>query len=142
MQGQHGLGMSWLVGVHAANQAEVVGPLGPLRKELGNPQSGFSVLGEFPRRPQEFTEASPPASAEGSRFAVVGLQLRLVIKRVDMGRAAAHLGRIVTLDEVLNSNFQFCNDLDNLDYDSPPPVTANANGQFPVPLPGGQWQEL
>ncbi|MGQ9505484.1 MAG: Gfo/Idh/MocA family protein [Thermogutta sp.] len=58
-----------------------------------------------------------------------------------MGRAAAHLNRIVTWDEVFNSQFQFCNYLDKLNYDSPPPVTADENGYFPAPV-AGQWAEL
>lgn len=58
-----------------------------------------------------------------------------------MGRAAAHYNRIVTRDEIMNSRFQFCDYLDNLDYDSPVPVKADANGQFPVPLPEG-WTEI
>jgi len=58
-----------------------------------------------------------------------------------MGRAAAHLNRIVTWDEVFNSQFQFCSYLDKLDYDSPPPVTADENGYFPAPI-AKQWNEL
>lgn len=58
-----------------------------------------------------------------------------------MGRAAAHLNRIVTWDEVFNSQFQFCSYLDKLNYDSPPPVTADENGYFPAPI-AGQWNEL
>lgn len=58
-----------------------------------------------------------------------------------MGRAAAHYNRIVTWDEVFNSQFQFCNNLDQLNYDSPPPVTADENGYFPAPV-AGQWTEL
>jgi predicted dehydrogenase len=57
-----------------------------------------------------------------------------------MGRAACHLGQTVTWDEITNSNFQFCPDLDNLDYDSPAFVRADDQGRFPVPIPG-QWQE-
>jgi len=58
-----------------------------------------------------------------------------------MGRAACHLNRIVTWDEVFNSNFQFCSYLDKLDYDSPPPVLADKDGYFPAPV-AGQWKEL
>ncbi|NMC19571.1 MAG: Gfo/Idh/MocA family oxidoreductase [Thermogutta sp.] len=58
-----------------------------------------------------------------------------------MGRAAAHYNRIVTWDEVFNSQFQFCNYLDELNYDSPAPVTADEKGYFPAPA-AGQWTEL
>ena len=58
-----------------------------------------------------------------------------------MGRAAAHYNRVVTWDEVFNSQFQFCNYLEKLDYDSPPPVKADENGYFPAPV-AGQWVEL
>jgi predicted dehydrogenase len=58
-----------------------------------------------------------------------------------MGRAAAHLNRIVTWDEVTNSDFQFCDYLDDLSEDSPPPVKADENGFFPAPE-AGEWTEL
>jgi predicted dehydrogenase len=58
-----------------------------------------------------------------------------------MGRAAAHHNRIVTWDEVVNSPFQFCDYLDELNYDSPAPVQADENGFFPAPA-AGAWQEL
>ncbi len=41
----------------------------------------------------------------------------------------------------MKSNFQFCNYLDTLTENSPPPIKANAKGQFLVPVPG-QWQEI
>ena len=58
-----------------------------------------------------------------------------------MGRAAAHANQIITWDEVFNSNFQFCDYLDDLSYDSPPPVKADADGYFPAPH-AGVWNEL
>jgi len=58
-----------------------------------------------------------------------------------LGRAAAHYNRIVTWDEVTNSEFQFCDYLDDLSYDSPPPVKADENGYFPAPV-AGKWKEL
>ena len=58
-----------------------------------------------------------------------------------MGRAACHIGQTVTWDEIMGSNFQFCDNLDTLTENSPPPVKADANGQFPVPVPG-QWKEI
>jgi hypothetical protein len=58
-----------------------------------------------------------------------------------MGRAAAHGNRIVTWEEVTNSQFQFCSNLDSLTADSPVPVKADAQGYFPAPL-SGEWKEL
>ncbi len=58
-----------------------------------------------------------------------------------MGRAACHTGQEVTWEQMMASNFQFCDYLDDLDYVSAPPVKADRNGQFPVPI-AGQWNEL
>jgi len=58
-----------------------------------------------------------------------------------MGRAAVHMGRIITWDEAMNSNFAFCPDVERLTADSPAPVRADAQGRYPVPVPG-VWQEI
>ena len=58
-----------------------------------------------------------------------------------MGRAACHTGQTVTWDQMMESRFQFCDYLDKLDYNSPVPVRADENGQFPVPVPG-KWKEV
>lgn len=58
-----------------------------------------------------------------------------------MGRAAVHLNRTVTWDEVVNSKFQFCDYLDEMTMDSPPPVKADDDGYFPVPR-SGDWTEI
>jgi predicted dehydrogenase len=58
-----------------------------------------------------------------------------------MGRAACHTGQTVTWDQIMESDFQFCDYVDKMDYDSPAPVKADEDGQFPVPLPG-QWTEI
>jgi hypothetical protein len=58
-----------------------------------------------------------------------------------MGRAACHTGQTVTWDDMMKSRFQFCDYLDDLDYDSPAPVRADEDGWFPVPIPG-QWTEV
>jgi predicted dehydrogenase len=58
-----------------------------------------------------------------------------------MGRAAVNMGRIITWEEALNSNFSFYPDVDKLTADSPAPVRANAQGFYPVPVPG-VWSEI
>lgn len=58
-----------------------------------------------------------------------------------MGRAAAHLNRVVTWEEVTNSKFQFCDYLDEMTMDSPPPVLADDEGYFPAPR-ASEWKEL
>jgi len=57
------------------------------------------------------------------------------------GRVACHNGQEVTWDQIMESKFQFCDYLDELNYDSPAPVKADKNGQFPFPIPG-QWKEV
>jgi len=58
-----------------------------------------------------------------------------------MGRAAAHSGKIITWDEAMASNFRFCPTIDSLTDDSVPPIQADSQGQYPVPIPG-QWTEI
>ena len=58
-----------------------------------------------------------------------------------MARTAAYTGQLVTWDEMMKSRFQFCDYLDDLHPNSPVPVKADADGQFPVPIPG-LWTEI
>jgi len=58
-----------------------------------------------------------------------------------MGRAAVHTGSIVTWEEILSSNFRFCDDVAGLTKDSPAPVRADAKGRYVVPIPG-EWNEV
>jgi predicted dehydrogenase len=58
-----------------------------------------------------------------------------------MGRTAAHTNQTITWEQVTGSQFQFCDYLDELTYDSVPPTRADDNGYFPVPH-AGIWKEL
>ena len=58
-----------------------------------------------------------------------------------MGRAAVHSGKIITWDEAMASNFQFCPNIDALTETSPAPVQADAQGRYAPPIPG-QWTEI
>ena len=54
-----------------------------------------------------------------------------------MGRAAIHSGREITWEEMTTSKFQlYPGRIDDLNYDSEPPVKPDANGFYPVPVPG------
>ncbi|MCA9443026.1 MAG: gfo/Idh/MocA family oxidoreductase, partial [Candidatus Omnitrophica bacterium] len=57
-----------------------------------------------------------------------------------MGRAAVHTGQIVTWDQMMDSNFQFASSVD-FTMESPSPVPANADGHYPIPVPG-EWKEV
>ncbi len=53
-----------------------------------------------------------------------------------MGRMAAHTGQEITFDDMLNCEHEMAPDVDKLTMDSPPPVRADAQGKYPVPMPG------
>ena len=53
-----------------------------------------------------------------------------------MGRMAAHTGQKITYDEALNWKHELAPDVDKMDYHSPAPVRADAEGKYPVPMPG------
>lgn len=58
-----------------------------------------------------------------------------------MGRAAIHSGQVVTWEQAMASQFQFCRDVDSMTADTEPPVQPDADGRYPVPVPG-QWKEI
>jgi len=53
-----------------------------------------------------------------------------------MGRMAAHTGKTITYDQMLNHEHEFAPDVDKLVIDGPAPILANAEGKYPVPQPG------
>jgi predicted dehydrogenase len=53
-----------------------------------------------------------------------------------MGRMAAHTGRIITLDEIMEHDHEFAPDVDKLVLGGEAPIKANKDGKYPVPAPG------
>ena len=53
-----------------------------------------------------------------------------------MGRMAAHTGREVTFDQMLNCPHEFAPNEDKLTEDGPAPVMPDKDGRYPVPEPG------
>jgi predicted dehydrogenase len=53
-----------------------------------------------------------------------------------MGRMAAHTGREIAFEEMLNCEHEMAPGLDKLTMDSPAPLLPDANGRYPVPQPG------
>ena len=65
--------------------------------------------------------------------AVRGAEASLVTA---MGRFAAHTGKPVTYEEMLNCPDDLTAGVDSLTAESPPLVVADAEGRYPVPMPG------
>ena len=53
-----------------------------------------------------------------------------------MGRMACESGKLVTWDEALASKIELAPGLDNYAWDSNPPAMPDANGKYPVAMPG------
>ncbi len=53
-----------------------------------------------------------------------------------MGRMAAHTGRVITREAMLNHEHDLAPDVDKLTMDSAAPLLADADGKYPVPQPG------
>jgi predicted dehydrogenase len=53
-----------------------------------------------------------------------------------LGRMAAESGKLVTWEEAIASNLQLAPGLDNLTMESDPPVKPDADGNYPVAMPG------
>jgi predicted dehydrogenase len=62
-----------------------------------------------------------------------GVQASLV---TSMGRFAAHTGQVVTYDQMRNNPNEFAPNVDQLVLGGEAPIKANAEGRYPVPLPG------
>ncbi len=53
-----------------------------------------------------------------------------------MGRMAAHTGRIITFDQILNCEHEMAPGADQFTMASPAPVPSDKDGKYPVPMPG------
>jgi predicted dehydrogenase len=58
-----------------------------------------------------------------------------------MGRMAAHTGREVTFEQMLNSDHEFAPGIDKASFDAPPPLVSNDKGMYPLPQPGRKKRE-
>jgi predicted dehydrogenase len=54
----------------------------------------------------------------------------------NMGRMAAHTGQEITYEQMLNCPHEMAPDVANFKVGSPAPVTADADGRYPMPMPG------
>ena len=53
-----------------------------------------------------------------------------------MGRMAAESGQLISHDEAIKSNLELAPGLENLTMDGPAPVMPDADGNYPIPVPG------
>ncbi len=98
----------------------------PEKEKISPYQAEWNVLLEAIRQNRPHNEAKRAAY---SNLAAI------------MGRAAVHSGKIITWEEAVASDYKFCPNVDELAADSPAPVQADAQGRYPVPIPGA-WSEI
>jgi myo-inositol 2-dehydrogenase / D-chiro-inositol 1-dehydrogenase len=53
-----------------------------------------------------------------------------------MGRMACESGRQITWEEAMASNIELAPGLENCTWESPAPVMPDANGRYPIAMPG------
>jgi len=53
-----------------------------------------------------------------------------------MGRMAAHTGKVITWDDMLNCEHEFAPNVDKLTMKGPAPIVADKDGRYPLPQPG------
>lgn len=98
----------------------------PPREAVGPHQAEWDDMLAAIRKGEAYNEAERAACANMTAI---------------MGRAAIHMGRIITWEEMMASNYRFCSNAAELTKDSPSPVQADAEGRYPVPIPGA-WTEI
>ena len=96
---ERGLEVVGVIVAHRTDEAQVVGTFGDVRKKLADPQARLAALLEFPLRPLEIFLDHAVVRREGLQhllrhlegLVVVGDQFRLVVERIDVRHAAAHV---------------------------------------------------
>ena len=96
---ERGLKVVRVIVAHRTDEAQVVGALGDVRKEIADPQPRLAALLERPLRPFEIflhhaivrRERFEHALRHDVGAIVIGEQFRLVIERVDVRHAAAEV---------------------------------------------------
>jgi predicted dehydrogenase len=94
--------------------------------EMGEPEANpyvveWQVLLDAIRQDKKHNEAHRAAQAN---FAGI------------MGRAATHTGKMITWDDVVNSDFQWVADIDNMTFETEAPIHDGPDGIYPAPKPG------
>ena len=123
--------------------------IGSKNGDCGGPSSIFK--GQVPRRPDLLWESKAPPG-EGDPYqnewndlleairnnkpyneAKRGVEASLV---TSLGRMAAHTGREITYEDMLNCEHEMAPGLDQITKESPAPLQVDAKGTYPVPQPG------
>lgn len=53
-----------------------------------------------------------------------------------MGRMACESGKLITWDQAMTSTVELAPGIEQFSFDTPPPVTADAHGNYPIAMPG------
>ena len=88
VQHQVGFRVGREVGLHAADDAQLVGVRGDLGEQLGDPEPALAALLELPGRAHQLRAGD--AARPGRRLAVGRGELRLVVERIDVRRCPVH----------------------------------------------------
>jgi predicted dehydrogenase len=119
--------------------------------DCGPPSSIYKGLSESrENRLWQSTDGSSPYQNEWNDLmeAIVNDKPYNEVKRgveaslvTSMGRAAAHIGKEITFEEMLNSDHEFAPNIDKITMDSPSPLMPDEKGMYPQPEPGKKKRE-
>jgi hypothetical protein len=94
-------------------------------KYIGSPCDAYQA--EHDLFFQAIREDKPYNEAERSAYAAMAGIL---------GRMAAESGQMITWEQAMASDIELAEGLDHYTMDSDPPVRPNAEGRYPVAMPG------